>query len=202
MHAKIIKDSIMSNWAIITVFLITIITVRVFYLFSRRGQVHIYREIMGLFALFYSLILFSLLTNSETNIGGGYNIVPFTEISRYTFGSNLFKLNVLGNILAFIPFGYFVCFYIRPKKVWPVIAVSSIISTSVEFIQLFIGRTFDVDDIMLNVLGAILGYLLYIGLSAIKRHLPKILQKDGLYNVLCIIIIAIIAFYILKVVGV
>lgn len=202
MYAKIIKDSIISNWAIITVFLITIITVRVFYLFSKRGQIHIYREIMGLFAMFYSLILFSLLTNSETNIGGGYNIIPFTEISRYTFGSNLFKLNVLGNILAFIPLGYFVSFYIRPKKVWPVLVVSTIISTSVEFIQLFIGRTFDVDDIILNVLGAILGYLIYIGLSAIKKHLPKVLQKDGLYNALCIIIIAIIAFYILKVVGV
>ena len=51
---------------------------------------------------------------------------------------------------------------------------------NLEFVQLNIGRSFDVDDIILNVLGGIIGYLLYIGLTAIHNHLPKVLQKEGI----------------------
>lgn len=201
-YSKILKDSIASSWAMICVFLLTIVLVRFFTIIIHHKKVSFYKEAMNLFALFYSLILFSLLTNSEANIGGGYNIMPFTEMTRYTFGSNLFMLNVVGNILAFIPFGYFVSYYVKPKKAFVPMLVSIIISTTVEFIQLFIGRSFDVDDIILNVLGSILGYLLYIGMSAIKRHLPKAFQKDGLYNIICIIIIIIIVVYVLRVIGV
>ena len=40
-------------------------------------------------------------------------------------------------------------------------------SLSIELTQLFIGRVFDVDDILLNVLGGIIGYLFYYILSKI-----------------------------------
>ena len=62
--------------------------------------------------------------------------------------------------------------------------------------------TFDVDDIILNVFGGLIGYLLYIGLTAIRNHLPKVFQKDGILNVISFIILLILLILILKVMGV
>ena len=78
--------------------------------------------------------------------------------------------------------------------------MSLLASSVIETVQHFIGRTFDIDDIILNVVGGIVGFLLYTGLSAIKNHLPKFMQKDWIYNVISILIIALIVIYIIKVV--
>ena len=202
MYSTLLKNTIYENWPMLLIFLITMITIRTFYIFNHRGKNTFYKEVIGIFAILYFFLLFGLLTSSEANVGGGYNIMPFSEMTRYTFGSNLFMLNVVGNILIFIPFGFFVCVYIKPKRIYSILFISSIVSASVEFIQLMIGRSFDVDDIILNVFGACLGYLLYVGILAIKKHLPKIFQKDGLYNIICIIIITVFFAYLLHLAGV
>jgi len=139
-----------------------------------------------------------LLTNTELNHGGSYNLVPFTEMFRYKIGSDLFYFNVIGNIAVFVPFGYFISSYIKPKRILPILLVSVISSTTVEFVQLCIGRSFDVDDILLNIVGCVAGYLLYIGLTAIKNHLPKVFQGDGIYNLVCLVIVLLIVLYVLS----
>ena len=136
------------------------------------------------------------------NSNSGFNIIPFQEIFRYEVGSRLFIFNVFGIIMAFVLFGLIVSCYIKPKTVVPRIIISLLVSVTVEFVQLNIGRSFDVDDIILNVVGGLIGFLLYIGLSAIKDHLPRIFQRDGIYNLICFIIILVIIFYILNVTGV
>lgn len=141
-------------------------------------------------------LLFEILTMTEFNSTGGMNLVPFSEILRYDFGSNLFNYNVLGNIAIFIPFGYIVGTYVNPKKIWPVIITTFLTSGVVEFVQLRIGRSFDIDDIILNVVGGIVGYLLYIGISAINRHLPDIFRSDLFYNIICIVLILLFGIYV------
>jgi glycopeptide antibiotics resistance protein len=196
------EKAVHDNWPMLTIFFITMVVIRFAYLKNNRGNKPFYQEFFDIIAVLYILLLFELLTNSEANVGGGLNLAPFSEITRYRFGSNLYNLNVIGNILIFIPFGLFVGNYVNPKKVSTPLLVTLVVSMSVEFIQLNIGRSFDVDDIILNVFGSMIGYFLYIGLCAIKKHLPKFLQKDGLYNALCIIIIVIIILYSLKLMGV
>ncbi len=130
-----------------------------------------------------------MLTRSELNTISGYNLVPFTEIFRYKIGSSAFYLNVVGNIVMFIPFGYFISSYINPNRMLPIIIVSAISSATVEFVQVCIGRSFDVDDIILNVIGSIIGFLLFVALRAIKKYLPGIFGKDIIYNIICFIIL-------------
>ena len=65
-----------------------------------------------------------------------------------------------------------------------------------------IGRVFDVDDIMLNVLGGLLGYLLYRMIHNLKDKLPAFLKNNLFYNIIVTIIIGIILFYIFNVLGV
>ena len=77
-----------------------------------------------------------------------------------------------------------------------VLITTLITSLSIEFVQLQIGRSFDIDDILLNVVGGFVGYLIYIGLSAISRRLPDFFRSDLFYNLLCIILLVLFGIYI------
>ncbi len=189
-------------WPMLIIFVIIISTIRITYITIHKEKFVFYKELLNLLFIIYVLLLYKLLTNVETNSSGGYNLVPFTEISRYKFGSDLFIYNVLGNILLFIPFGYFVSGYIKATKVSHILAVTIISSLTIEVVQLQIGRSFDVDDIILNVFGGLIGFLIYIALCAIKKHLPKFLQRDFVYNLISIIIVLLVAIYCLKIKGI
>lgn len=177
------------------IFIVVITTVRISYIRTTNEKVVIHNEILNLLFIIYVLLLFELLTGTENSLGSGINYIPFKEIMRYKFGSKMFIYNVFGNILIFIPFGYFISRYIKPKKVWPIIMDALITSITVEIVQLKIGRSFDIDDAMLNILGAILGYFVYIALDAIYKHLPKIFQKDFIYDVISLIILVMFILY-------
>ena len=202
MFLNTIRAVLNDNFPVLVIFIVTLVSMRFFYLRTHREKVYFYKEFFGIISIVYLFLLFQLLTKVELNEGSGYNLVPFTEIFRYKVGSNLFIYNVVGNILAFVVFGLIISYYIKPKTVMAPFLISLVVSTTVEFVQLNIGRSFDVDDIILNVLGCIIGYLLYIGLTAIHNHLPKSLQKEGIVNIICFILLIIMLLYILKVMGV
>ena len=70
-----------------------------------------------------------------------------------------------------MPFGYFVSYYCKLNKFYLNLLVVFITSLSVEIIQSFIGRSFDVDDIILNIIGGYIGYLFYIISSKILKFI-------------------------------
>ena len=61
-----------------------------------------------------------------------------------------------------------------------------------ELIQYKIGRAFDIDDVLLNGTGAIIGYFAYTSIQFLKRKLPKALQNNIFYNILAILLILLI----------
>ena len=69
--------------------------------------------------------------------------------------------NVIGNILLFLPFGFYVGYYLKKAKLSLITIISFVTSLTIELIQTKIGRTFDIDDIILNIIGGILGFLIY-----------------------------------------
>lgn len=198
----ILTESIDNMWPMLTFFLVVIAVVRVAAIKNHNEKLVFYKEFSNLLFIIYILLLYELLTRAELNTVRGYNLVPFSEMFRYEIGSTSFYLNVVGNIVIFIPFGYLISTYIKPKRILSILIVSVISSATVEFVQLCIGRSFDVDDIILNSLGAIIGFLIYIGLGAIKKHLPGIFKKDIIYNILCFIILIIMVLYLLSRMGV
>ncbi len=198
----IITESIDNMWPMLTIFLVVIVSVRIAAIRTNNEKFVFYKEFSNMLFIIYALLLYELLTRSELNHVSGYNLAPFKEILRYPIGSNAFYLNVVGNIVLFVPFGYFISTYIKPKRILPIMLVSAVSSTTVEFVQLCIGRSFDVDDILLNVVGAIIGFLLYVALNAIKKYLPGIFGKDIVYNILCFGILVLMIIYLLGRMGV
>ena len=185
--------TISNTWPMLTLFIVIMTVLKLSRVFINNDKFIFYKEFYNLLFILYILLLYYLLLGTE-NAASGMNFIPFKEITRYSIGSRAFFYNIIGNIVLFIPFGYFVSDYLKAKKTHQILIPSIIISLTAELIQYKIGRAFDVDDIILNVLGAILGFMCYISVKAIKSHLPNFLKSNWFYNLLAIIVIIIMIF--------
>ncbi|MGN0348325.1 MAG: VanZ family protein [Roseburia sp.] len=131
------------------------------------------RLVAGILFVGYFLVLFYLLFFSE-KMGRTpgmhayrYNLTPFQEIKRFlryqdTLGTGAVLLNIVGNVAAFVPFGAFIpVFSRRCRNFFVTMLYSFELSLFVELLQLiFKVGTFDVDDLMLNTLGGVIGFLI------------------------------------------
>ena len=103
---------------------------------------------------------------------GDFNLVP-TVIKlitgELTIGRWVLKMLVY-NFLMFVPFGFFLPFVSEKhnnRSIWKVAAIVPII---VEVIQPVVGRSFDVDDLILNFAGIIVGYFIALGIKSISQR--------------------------------
>lgn len=108
-----------------------------------------------------------------------YNLIPFTEIRRYLqyhqkIGSFNVCLNLLGNVVCFIPFGFVIPILTRKQTALRMFLLSMLASVLVELLQLvsMLGSC-DVDDIILNTLGGLIGYFLFVLGRGIVRIYTK-----------------------------
>lgn len=94
----------------------------------------------------------------------GVNLVPFRTIRNYVKYSGFLHtmINIFGNIIIFVPFGILLA-EIFPKKrnILKILGITFATSFFVEFIQFFIGRSVDIDDLILNLLGSVIGYFIW-----------------------------------------
>ena len=111
-----------------------------------------------------------LLERARTRVGHrwGINLIPLKTIrdfwQRGSFEQNL--INLAGNVAIFIPLGLLPpILWKRWRSGWKTAVLCLLCSLFIESLQLFIGRSVDVDDLILNTLGGLLGY----GLFALGR---------------------------------
>ena len=175
-------------WPMILIFTVFVITIRLSYLIVHKERFVLYKELFMFTALLYAMLLFYVVTFQDVNYGTN-NFIPFKEILRYEFGSKLFIKNILGNIILFIPFGLFVSYIMKTRKIIPIILISIVTSATIEYTQMQIGRTFDIDDILLNLIGGLIGYLVYLVFNILESHLPKFFSSILFKNILTIVLL-------------
>lgn len=102
------------------------------------------------------------------------NWVPMVNLTDYPTMREIL-INVIGNTAMFIPLGIvWPCVYKELNTPVKAIAAGAGFSLLIEILQLpFYDRVSDVDDLLLNSLGFILGYLIYLLARAIKRGTKK-----------------------------
>lgn len=113
------------------------------------------------------------------------NILPFLTTYNYITGYENFNLdiilrNTVGNMLIFVPIGFFLIMLVRRLNTSGKVAmVGFTISVSIEISQFFlqVGQ-FDIDDILLNTFGAILGYAIFKFLSVVWGYLQSSKSKE------------------------
>ena len=124
--------------------------------------------LMYLCLLAYFMFFSESFGRTDTDRGYAYNLVPLKEITRYfryyrTLGMPLFLINIVGNMVAFMPFGFFLPIISRRSRKWyNTVSFGLIFSLILETLQLiFKVGSFDVDDMLLNTVGEGLGFLVY-----------------------------------------
>lgn len=137
----------------------------------RRLQKHLYQEIVLVFILYLlalSFFLFFLPGRQNTYLQ--YNLIPFYNIRRffhYTFVEQELSFffwfsNIIGNLLLLLPLGLLLPMLLRRRiRVWRMLMVAILSSLLIEVLQILTSSgEFDVDDILLNVPGVMIGYVL------------------------------------------
>jgi len=194
MLVNIFKDVLPDVWPMLIIITVILSSLRIAYLAKGHKKLQIHKEIMALIFIIYILCLFHVVTFQDINYGTS-NFTPFKEIFRYSVGSDKFFKNILGNILLFVPYGFFASYYLKNKKFGLIAFLTLIVSFTIEAVQYYIGRVFDIDDIILNLIGGIIGFLIYVSIEAIRAKLPKILKNDTILDLLIIIVIVLIIVY-------
>ena len=135
----------------------------------RRTKTH--QKICWIFFVIYLVLLIYFMFFSDgfgraPHLEYSYNLVLFKEIKRFyvyrdIVGTEAFLLNTVGNVVCFIPFGFFLPITSRKFGKWYLVFILSLLLTfAIETIQLvFKVGSFDVDDMFLNTLGGIAGYI-------------------------------------------
>ncbi len=121
----------------------------------------------------------------EDKLGYNANFIPFkifSDAMEYdlSFGLSIILKQVIGNIVLFIPMGFGIPMLFPKFKLKKVLLIGLLASLSIEVLQsianFFIGynyRAVDIDDLIFNFLGTILGLMLW-------KIFYKFLKKENL----------------------
>ena len=100
-----------------------------------------------------------------------YYIAKWESASVYRYQAAVAVINILGNIAMFVPYGVFLpAMWQKLRKAWKVFLAGTLSILAVEACQLLTLRgRFDIDDVLLNMIGIMLGY----GLWRLTHRSPK-----------------------------
>lgn len=146
----------------------------------------LYMFLGGLLALtltpagFWPAVLQGQLPNLPPAFQGGINLTPILQswaLLRYYIRHGLWNavlVNFPGNILIFMPIGLFAGLLADKPRWWKGILLSFGLSLLIEFFQLFVSRGTDVDDLILNTLGGLLGHGVF---RLLRRVSPTLVRR-------------------------
>lgn len=142
--------------------------------------------LVGLMALtltpagFWGAVLAGQRPQMPPPFQGGVNLVPFQQswtLLRYYVRNGLWTavwVNFPGNIIMFLPIGFFASLFLDKPRWWKSVLLTAALSLFVEVFQLFVSRGTDVDDLILNALGGLLGHWSFL---LVRRVFPEITAK-------------------------
>jgi glycopeptide antibiotics resistance protein len=140
----------------------------------------LYRSVAAFIFISYSLFMgyllffgFSRGHRSERMM----NLIPLKTISTYIYGFRHFNLdtwviNLFGNVAAFVPFGFLApLIFPHIRSYWQIILWFFVVLLAVETSQwVFNVGSFDVDDIILNIIGGMIGFAMLQRIRRLRRR--------------------------------
>lgn len=144
--------------------------------------------ILGIIFLAYLLLMFKILffkyiplmdiLDSDREVIRSINLIPFSTIHNYysDFSNHFIALfNVLGNIIIFIPLGVYLKVFKKDIKFKNCVTITFLTSLCVEIIQFTFGIGIaDIDDIILNTIGGVVGLFVYNFIYMILKDEEKV----------------------------
>lgn len=110
------------------------------------------------------------------------NLVPFKTIQQYFIGENpegekVGTLINLFNVIMLVPFGILLPFTFKKFRRWYyTIPCGLALVVFIEVMQYFVRRVPDIDDAILNFIGVIIGYILWLIFKAFEDKFEKMMN--------------------------
>lgn len=119
-----------------------------------------------------------MMKSAEERLSTGHavNLIPFRSIAGFFrhFHPDAFMVNIVGNIVMFIPWGFGLpLLWKKRQSVLSAVLFSALLPVFIETMQLFVGRSVDIDDLILNFTGGMIGAACYF---SARKKIP-ILEK-------------------------
>ncbi|TCK92788.1 VanZ like protein [Natranaerovirga hydrolytica] len=155
---------------------------RILYYQNNRTSFSIINEVIINIFFIYFLCVFYLTMNpfhfSPPSIRGNFNLNPFHDmIYQFRYRSlNYGLLYAGGNVLLLMPFGFLFPFISAQKlNLFKMTCYGFFISLSIELTQYFFTtiRTGNIDDLILNTFGSLIGYILFLILKMIVKEIKS-----------------------------
>ncbi|MDP9954569.1 glycopeptide antibiotics resistance protein [Epilithonimonas hungarica] len=124
----------------------------------------LYKILIPFYALFLLYLMFFGFGRNQYDINI-VRLIPMFSTAGFIKQTILWKtiiINIFGNILMFVPFGFLGIIFPRLNNFWTLILdfLSAIIL--IESLQYFTRLgVFDIDDVILNTVGAVIGFWIY-----------------------------------------
>lgn len=118
----------------------------------------------------------SMIADSRAEGYHKYNLIPFKTIVDYAeyVTMDYAFINLLGNLFPFMPFGFFLPLCWEKMRFWNTALVGFLFSLVCEILQdVTMTGYFDVDDIIMNMCGVLLGYGCYFVFRFVVKKIKK-----------------------------
>lgn len=122
--------------------------------------------------IYYIILMFNMVIFARFSNVNSYNLIPFHTIIEIVNCSSMYSIliNIFGNLLIFIPLEYFIIELFNVRKFLPNFLISTGTILLIEILQFILKvGVFDIDDIILCVLGMMLYYAYYKRINGIKK---------------------------------
>lgn len=110
MFRSSLLEILSETWPTILICSVIIVSMRVIWILKEKEPICLYKELLGLGFVIYVMCLFYVVTFQDVSWSTS-NLIPFKEMFRYELGTKLFVKNVLGNMIMFMPYGFFVSYF-------------------------------------------------------------------------------------------
>lgn len=107
----------------------------------------------------------SPLSGLQLRQHGVFNLIPSHGIGIIMrCPNNIFRIkNILGNIIMFMPIGFLLpIIWCKYKNIYRCTIFGMLLSVTIEIMQMPLSRGTDIDDVILNTFGTVLGYGVYV----------------------------------------
>jgi glycopeptide antibiotics resistance protein len=135
-----------------------------------------------LFVSYFAVLIYStLLTFNYYVYGKSFNLVLFDSIELMWDSGNIWLMikNIIGNILLFMPLGFLLPLIWRPLSRFKFMFwIAFGTSAAIEYSQfMYANRIFDIDDILLNGIGGMIGLVFFKTCAFIYRIYERNVKK-------------------------
>ncbi len=158
-----------------------VVVISIKFIFGKKETITFFNTLNEILWLMIVISILLITGMVEAIFSGNFGITSIfdgSSVIDFNFLSEGITPATILNIILFIPFGFFsvmVFKKLRTKWIYGVL-IGFLFTSIIESTQLFTGRFFQIDDIIMNTLGTYIGYVLGIYLLKNKPFKLSILK--------------------------